>query len=150
MPIKPENKARYPKDWKQIRERILERANNCCETCSAPNHAYIERGAAKDYGTYKNEDGKVFCADTGKYLGMARISEYNGKAFIQVVLTIAHLDHTPENNDEANLKALCQRCHLKYDAQHHQINAARTRRKKNKTEAMIDLFEQINIYTGIL
>ena len=23
MPIKPENKSRYPKNWKEIRERIL-------------------------------------------------------------------------------------------------------------------------------
>ena len=26
MPIKPENKARYPKDWKDVRHRILQRA----------------------------------------------------------------------------------------------------------------------------
>lgn len=31
MPIKPENRARYPKDWKQIRERILSRAHHRCE-----------------------------------------------------------------------------------------------------------------------
>jgi len=36
-----------------------------------------------------------------------------------VVLTVAHLDHTPENCDEANLKAMCQRCHLAYDGPHH-------------------------------
>lgn len=36
----------------------------------------------------------------------------------KVVLTIAHLDHTPENYDPTNLRALCQRCHNKYDAQH--------------------------------
>ena len=28
-----------------------------------------------------------------------------------VVLTIAHLDHDPGNNDAANLRAWCQRCH---------------------------------------
>ena len=33
-----------------------------------------------------------------------------------VVLTTAHLDHTPENNADDNLAALCQRCHNKYDA----------------------------------
>ena len=40
MPIKPENKARYPKNWKQIRISILERANNCCEFCGVENHTY--------------------------------------------------------------------------------------------------------------
>ena len=28
MPIKPENKARYPKDWKAIRAEVLERAGS--------------------------------------------------------------------------------------------------------------------------
>ena len=31
MPIKPENKHRYPKDWKDVRNRILQRANWRCE-----------------------------------------------------------------------------------------------------------------------
>lgn len=43
MPIKPENAKRYPRDWKQIRARILARAGNRCEgspaypDCRAPN-----------------------------------------------------------------------------------------------------------------
>ena len=39
MPIKPENKSRYPKDWKQIRNRILLRAGNRCEFCGVENHS---------------------------------------------------------------------------------------------------------------
>ena len=34
----------------------------------------------------------------------------------KVILTVAHLDHDIINNSFFNLKALCQRCHLKYDA----------------------------------
>jgi hypothetical protein len=45
------------------------------------------------------------------------------------VLTIAHLDHTPENCDDDNLRAWCQRCHLTYDAKHHAQSAYATRRK---------------------
>ena len=33
-----------------------------------------------------------------------------------VVLTVAHLDHDPTNNEESNLAALCQKCHNTYDA----------------------------------
>jgi 5-methylcytosine-specific restriction endonuclease McrA len=33
-----------------------------------------------------------------------------------VVLTVAHLDHQPENCDPDNLMAMCQRCHNAYDA----------------------------------
>lgn len=39
--------------------------------------------------------------------------------------TIAHLDHVPENSDPDNLRAWCQRCHLRYDRHHH----AETRRR---------------------
>lgn len=44
-------------------------------------------------------------------------------------LTVAHLNHTPEDCRPENLKALCAGCHLKYDAQHH----AETRKKVNAT-----------------
>ena len=43
---------------------------------------------------------------------------------VTVVLTVAHLDHTPEHSDPDNLQAMCQFCHLNYDSDHH----ARTRR----------------------
>jgi 5-methylcytosine-specific restriction endonuclease McrA len=37
----------------------------------------------------------------------------------KVILTVAHLDHNPQNNTPENLRALCQLCHLRYDAKHH-------------------------------
>lgn len=53
MPIKPENRGRYPKDWKQIRERILLRAGNRCEFCGVENHTMRlnpqDREGSKDY-----------------------------------------------------------------------------------------------------
>lgn len=48
----------------------------------------------------------------------------------KVVLTVAHLDHNPQNCADENLKALCQRCHLRYDIEHHKKNSAETRYKK--------------------
>lgn len=48
----------------------------------------------------------------------------------RVVLTVAHLDHNPENCAAENLRALCQRCHLRYDQALHQRNAAATRRAR--------------------
>lgn len=35
-----------------------------------------------------------------------------------VVLTVAHLDHTPETRDINKLKHMCQGCHNRYDAPH--------------------------------
>ena len=89
MPIKPENRGRYPANWKEIRAAILKRADNKCEFCGIENYAV--------------RDGS------------------------RVVLTIAHLDHTPEHNNPDNLRALCQRCHNRYDAKHR----AGTRRNNN-------------------
>lgn len=43
-------------------------------------------------------------------------------------LTVAHMNHTPEDISPGNLKALCAPCHLRYDAKHH----AETRKEKNK------------------
>jgi 5-methylcytosine-specific restriction endonuclease McrA len=35
---------------------------------------------------------------------------------VNIVLTVAHLDHQPENCADKNLAALCQKCHNSYDA----------------------------------
>jgi 5-methylcytosine-specific restriction endonuclease McrA len=35
MPI---DYKKYPKNWKEIRTKILQRAENCCELCSAKNY----------------------------------------------------------------------------------------------------------------
>jgi 5-methylcytosine-specific restriction endonuclease McrA len=142
MPIRPENKDLYPKDWPQISKAIRERAGNRCETCGAPNGVYIMRGNASHAGTYMLPDGQVFDAKTGKSLGVARGSEYNSKSMVKVVLTVAHLDHQPPNCDPANLRALCQRCHNAYDAPMRRAGiAARARAGK----AMGDLFAGVTL-----
>ena len=45
-------------------------------------------------------------------------------------LTVAHLNHTPEDCRRENLKALCAPCHLRYDKDHH----AETRRRRKNDE----------------
>lgn len=137
MPIKKENKNRYPANWKEIREQILARAKNCCEKCKAPNHTRIARGDGDDKGTYMNEDCEVFCDKTGSKLGQIHASNYHVLRMVDVVLTIAHLDHTPENCSPENLRAWCQKCHLNYDKDHHKKNSQITRHNNKK---MDDLF----------
>ena len=129
MPIKPENLARYPADWKQIRARILERAGHCCEgspafpACRAPN-GWLRNNRT---GALTN-DGML-----GEAWELA-----DGDSVTLIVLTIAHMDHTPENCSDDNLRALCQKCHLTYDAKHHAQNANETRRAR---KAIGDMFE---------
>lgn len=112
MPIKPENRKRYPAHWKQIRAEILERAGHCCE------------------GSPDFPDCRV--------ANYERHPETGSK----VVLTIAHLDHIPENCDHSNLRAWCQRCHLNYDKHHHAKNSAQTRRSKSPQVDLVDYIEE--------
>lgn len=140
MPIRPENRARYPKNWLQIRATILERAEDKCEKCKAPNRTRIARGAGSDDGTYMLDSADVYCAETGEHLGQCRMSDYEVLRMTDVVLTIAHLDHVPENCEPENLRAWCQRCHLRYDAAHHAATAQKTRKSRR---AMADLFDAV-------
>lgn len=49
-------------------------------------------------------------------------------------LTVAHLNHIPEDMRLENLKALCAPCHLRYDADHHAETRRKKARQKNETE----------------
>lgn len=123
MPIRPENKDRYPANWaSEIRPAILKRAGDACERCKAKNGEVICREMSG--ATYMVDDGYVFDSATGDCLGRARVTDYPAGRYITIVLTIAHLDHQPENCEPDNLRAWCQRCHLAYDKDHH----AETRR----------------------
>jgi hypothetical protein len=54
-----------------------------------------------------------------------------------VVLSAAHINHDPSDDREEMLRALCQRCHLGLDADHHRRTAHRRRRVAMSTP---DLF----------
>lgn len=43
MPIRPENKALYPPNWKDIRAEVLDRAGHRCECCHVPNYSFREK-----------------------------------------------------------------------------------------------------------
>lgn len=124
MPIKPENKHRYPPDWKQVRAAILKRARHCCEECGVPNHVYRIIMGRDEIWTRNPEQAEAWVLD--------------GERVTRVVITIAHLDHTPEHCDPANLKALCQRCHLAHDRDQHRQTFYATRRQG---KALGDLFD---------
>jgi hypothetical protein len=101
-PIKPENAAKYPPDWIQIRADVLFVAGNHCQ--GTPQHPDCRAANGEPH------------PETGS----------------RVVLTIAHMDHDEENSDRRNLRALCQRCHLHWDHGQHLANAAATRRGRKQ------------------
>lgn len=103
MPIRPENRARYPADWPVISAAVKEAAGWRCEGSPMFPQCRARHGAAHPV--------------TGSL----------------VVLTVGHLDHEPEHCERANLRAWCQRCHLNYDAKHHAETAYATRRALART-----------------
>lgn len=107
MPIRPENRGRYPADWPEISHRIrFTRAEGRCE-CEG------ECGRGTHTGRCPNVHG-------GQAYGTGST----------VCLTTAHLDHVPENCDDDNLRAMCNGCHLHYDKDHHAATARATRAKR--------------------
>lgn len=137
MPI---DYSKYPPNWKtEIRPAILERAKHCCEECGLKNYEIGYRDATGYfYGWRLIEDllerkgYDIFCHE----LKNCYDSKGNPTKPIKIVLTIAHLDHDISNNDPANLKALCQRCHLNYDKEHHRKNTKGTIEKKKGLQSL--------------
>jgi 5-methylcytosine-specific restriction endonuclease McrA len=64
------------------------------------------------------------------WCGVANYSLCGTEKIVRVVLTVAHLDHDRENNTDANLAALCQKCHLGHDLKLHMRHARETRERK--------------------
>lgn len=104
-PIRPSERAKYPADWPEISRQVKSDQGWRC-------------GGSDAYPDCRAVHGHPHPV-TGS----------------RVILTTAHLDHDPSNVDRANLRAMCNRCHLSYDLRHHQKNAAATRRAaKNNGE----------------
>lgn len=105
MPILKENKPKYPKDWPAISDRIrFDRADYRCEMTTL--------------------DGERCTARHGQR------HPYTG---VIVVLTVAHLNHKPEDCSDENLKAACQLCHNRYDLAHRLRNRQRRLRREKQT-----------------
>lgn len=106
MPIRPENRAKYPggspdsKEWRIIRGRIRHRAGDACEGSPA-------------YPDCRAKNGEPHPVTGSK-----------------VVCTVAHMDGKLEDHSDANLRFLCQKCHLHHDKAQHLHNAGITRAEK--------------------
>lgn len=88
----PMDRKRYPEDWDAIALAVKEAAGWSCQGCDRP------------------------CLRPGEdWLEFQKRIGFRPKKLRQHVLTVAHLDHVPENCAEGNLKALCTVCHCRYD-----------------------------------
>ena len=118
----PWNRALYPDNWDEIARQVKEESDWCCEQCGRPCR---EPGESID-DFEERLDGDLRYMSEGSPLRWiddlyeSVFSEADGfEADVmkpqRFTLTVAHLDHQPENCDRANLKALCAPCHCRYD-----------------------------------
>ena len=104
----------YPENWEQMAFDIKQAANWTCEGCGRP---CIRPG----------ESVAAFAGRIAEQmpLWLAFDPANHPRRFL---LSVAHLDHLPQNSDRANLKAWCCPCHCRYDL------AQMSRKKRLKAE----------------
>lgn len=102
------NRKLYPKNWDTIAQTIKTEVNWHCESCDRPcrtpgetDQDLIDRLSPTKWGR------DLFDEAMG--------DEQQSPKLKRFTLTVAHLDHIPENCDRANLKAWCTVCHCRYD-----------------------------------
>jgi hypothetical protein len=117
MPI---DYSKYPPNWKsEIVPAVLKRASYCCEMCGAANteHLFSVFLNLKECGgRYKKR--RIWVSGHHDVVRLASIGIPVQEKRIKVQLTVAHLDHDESNHDVSldRLMAMCQWCHLNYDA----------------------------------
>lgn len=117
MPI---DYSRYPANWKnEIVPRILDRAEHKREMCFIENKSQAFSIPLKVHinGQYKVK--RFWIISESDYLRMKPFALGGDVKVIRVVLTLAHLDHDETNHGvtDERLMAMCQYCHLNYDAE---------------------------------
>ncbi|MGQ0669242.1 MAG: hypothetical protein ACT4PO_06175 [Actinomycetota bacterium] len=104
----------YPSNWREISVAIRERAEARCEC----------EGECGLHHRWRCEERN---AEKAKW------------ARGRVMLTVAHLNHTPSDCRAENLKAMCQRCHLRYDVDHHRETRSNRYRREKEAAGQLTL-----------
>lgn len=151
MPIRPDLRHFYrTPEYLAARERVVKRSKNRCEQCGKHNHrrvwvislgylittdAKFQRCCIQPHQCWSSVKGDGqrwrLCTNGAEIGGMKLLgAEWKHARQIRVICTMAHLNHTPGDDRDDNLKFFCQWCHLHYDQLHHK--ATRSIRKDAK------------------
>jgi hypothetical protein len=106
----PMNRDRYPLNWDKTALLVKRAADWTCEACGRPCRQ-------------PGEDWLNFLLRQPWTVGEAIAAARHPR---QYTLTTAHINHDPENPD-AELRAWCAPCHLRYDAQERKCRRAAAR-----------------------
>lgn len=124
MPI---DRKFYPKNWDEIALQVKQEANWRCQDCDR-----LCRMPGESLADFCNR------------VKTARISECRLVRQIldkpnQFILTVAHIDQNPQNNDASNLRALCSVCHLNHDRPYRLHNSYRKRERRGQLSLPLEL-----------
>ena len=109
MPIRKEWRHFYKTaSYQAAKQRCMERARWRCEECGLRHGTRGWRAA----GVFHPAAGPHWKRRAGRY------------KVVLIQLGAAHLNHTPGDDRDENLRALCRRCHLLNDAPHHRDTRA--------------------------
>ena len=126
--MKKSKRERYNQDWEMTSLRIRTvRAQNRCEQCGIHNLAIIKRFKEGIYRQATVDELRQLFEIRASF-GVKEMTAIRMMKLTKVIITVAHLDHNEKNDDESNLRALCQRCHILHDKVDNRI---RSRHKKN-------------------
>jgi hypothetical protein len=128
MPIRPEFRSLYPPNWSELSERIrFERAGGRCQGCGRPHLAMVR---CLPDGRWFDETAQTWRDRRGRPARWPDLIDAGHFRMTRVVLAAAHLDNNPANNRLANLRGLCQRCHLLHDLPFHRVQRWLTFRRR--------------------
>jgi hypothetical protein len=117
MPIRPEFRALYPSNWRELSDRVrFERAGGCCQGCGRP---HLVRVRCLPDGRWFDEVARTWRDRRGRPARWPDLIDAVYIRLTRVVLAAAHLDNDPTNNRLANLRSFCQRCHMLHDRPFH-------------------------------
>ena len=102
----PMDRKLYPPNWNAIASGIKVEVNWCCEFCG---RACIRPGESVEEfcDRIRTTDNPDECPVVADFRASPR----------RWLMTVAHLNHIPSDCTRANLKALCNPCHCRYDLQ---------------------------------
>ena len=105
VPVMPIIRARYPENWNSLALQIKHEAQWCCQQCQRPC-----RQPSEPLAIFQRR------VQAWRHTQTPRPAKYEA-APRRYLLTVAHLDQQPSNQDPSNLKALCTVCPLQFDSQ---------------------------------
>ena len=129
----PMQRELYPKNWNEIAAKVKDEAGWKCEQCDRPC-----RKPGVEWMDFEVWLYHEYCKH-GRWWNDLFELQKDGtekRKRQRFTLTVAHLDHKPENCDRSNLKALCSVCHLRYDVHHHA-------RSRKTIKGQLELLEEI-------